>query len=162
MQTYSHPTATHSAKAGSTLRLNSGFTLIELMIAIIIIGIILKVAVPAYTSSVQKSRRTDAKAALLDLAGREEKYFSVANTYTTDPTVLFSSSTSAFPLNINSTGTSYYQLTAPVITAGSTSSAATYSITASAIGSQATDSCGNFTITNFGVTSVSTSTTGCW
>ena len=132
------------------------------MLVIIIIGILAKIAIPAYTASIQKSRRSDAKAALLDLATREEKYFSVANTYSTDPTVLFSSTTSAFPLNVNSSGTSYYVLTLPVITAGSTSTAATYSITASAMGSQAVDSCGNFTINNFGVTSVSTTTTGCW
>ena len=139
-----------------------GFTLIELMVTITIIGILIAVAVPVYNSSIQKSRRTDAKNALLDLATREEKYFSVSNTYSTDPTVLYSATSSAFPLTVQSSSTSYYVLTLPVITAASGSSAATFSISASATGTQATDSCGNFTLTNFGVTSVSTTASNWW
>jgi type IV pilus assembly protein PilE len=53
-----------------------GFTLVELMIVVVIASILLAVAVPAYTSSLRKSRRSDAKTALLDLAGREERYLS--------------------------------------------------------------------------------------
>jgi type IV pilus assembly protein PilE len=53
-----------------------GFTLVELMIVVVIAAILLSIAVPAYTSSLRKSRRSDAKTALLDLAGREERYLS--------------------------------------------------------------------------------------
>ena len=60
-----------------------GFTLIELMITMAIIGILAAVAFPAYNQSVVKSRRSDAKTALLDLAQREERYLSTANQYTT-------------------------------------------------------------------------------
>ena len=59
-----------------------GFTLIEVMIAVAIVGILVAVAFPAYNQSVRKSRRSDAKAALLDLAQREERYFSTTNQYT--------------------------------------------------------------------------------
>ena len=54
----------------------SGFTLIELMIVVVLASILLAIAVPSYMSQVRQSRRTEAKTALLDLAGREESYFS--------------------------------------------------------------------------------------
>jgi type IV pilus assembly protein PilE len=51
-----------------------GFTLVELMIVVVIVAILMSIAVPAYTSSLRKTRRADAKTALLDLAGREERF----------------------------------------------------------------------------------------
>jgi type IV pilus assembly protein PilE len=60
-----------------------GFTLVELMVVVVIASILLAVAVPSYLSQVRQSRRTDARTAILDLAGREERYFSTnASTYT--------------------------------------------------------------------------------
>ncbi|WGZ93030.1 MAG: type IV pilin protein [Candidatus Thiothrix putei] len=54
---------------------NQGFTLIELMITVAIVGILAAIAYPIYTASVQKSRRADAKVALMEIAQREESYF---------------------------------------------------------------------------------------
>jgi type IV pilus assembly protein PilE len=48
-----------------------GFTLVELMVVIVIASILMAIAIPSYKTSIRKSRRTDAKTALLDLAGRE-------------------------------------------------------------------------------------------
>jgi len=62
---------------------NAGFTLVELMVVVTIAAILIGVAVPAYQSQVRHSRRTDAKTALLDLAGREEKFLTLNNGYTT-------------------------------------------------------------------------------
>lgn len=59
-----------------------GFTLIELMIVVLIIGILAAVAIPAYQKYVTRATRTKATRALLDLAGREERYFYSSNTYT--------------------------------------------------------------------------------
>jgi len=53
-----------------------GFTLIELMIVVVIASILLAIAVPSYMAQIRQSRRAEAKTALLDLAGREERYFS--------------------------------------------------------------------------------------
>lgn len=62
----------------------TGFTLIELMIVVVIATILLSIAIPSYMSQVRESRRTEAKTALLDLAGREESYFSTnGSVYTT-------------------------------------------------------------------------------
>src|SRR5580692_8078769 len=65
-----------------------GFTLIELMVTVAIVGILATIAVASYQYEIQKSRRTDARSALMDLAGREEKLFSVTNAYSTDPVAL--------------------------------------------------------------------------
>jgi type IV pilus assembly protein PilE len=58
-----------------------GFTLIELIIAVIIIGILAAVVYPSYISQVRKTRRADAKIALTELAGLQENYFVENNGY---------------------------------------------------------------------------------
>lgn len=69
-----------------TSRSTAGFTLIELMVVIVIGSILLAVAIPSYQSQIRKSRRTDAKTAVLDLAGREERFFSTnGSAYTNAP-----------------------------------------------------------------------------
>ena len=54
----------------------SGFTLIELMITVAILAIIAAVAIPSYTSYVDRSKRAEARAALLDIAARQERFYS--------------------------------------------------------------------------------------
>jgi len=62
-----------------------GFTLIELMITIVIVGVIAAIALPGYQSSVRKSKRTEAKTELLQVMARQEQYFSENRTYTAVP-----------------------------------------------------------------------------
>jgi type IV pilus assembly protein PilE len=57
-------------------RSSLGFTLIELMVVVVIATILISIAVPSYMSQVRQSRRIEAKTAILDLAGREERYVS--------------------------------------------------------------------------------------
>ena len=59
----------------------NGFTLLELMIVVVIIGILLGIALPSYQSYVLKSNRTEARAALLDIAARQERYAAQNNKY---------------------------------------------------------------------------------
>src|SRR3954469_13542635 len=94
----------------SPRRAQCGFTLIELMITVAIIGILAAVAYPAYNSSVRKARRADAKTALLDLAQREERFMSTANTYSDKPSDLGYPNGTKFPLDVLTGGKAYYTL----------------------------------------------------
>lgn len=58
-----------------------GFTLIELMIVVAVIGILAAVAYPAYTDSVLKGRRAQARAALAELIQQQERYMTQRNCY---------------------------------------------------------------------------------
>ena len=64
-------------------RANAGFTLIELMIVVAIIGLLAAVAYPAYTDSVRKGNRAEARAALMNLLQQQERYLTQMNTYET-------------------------------------------------------------------------------
>ena len=58
-----------------------GFTLIELMITVAIVGILASIAYPAYTSSVQKGKRAQARASLVELLQQQERYMTQRNAY---------------------------------------------------------------------------------
>jgi type IV pilus assembly protein PilE len=141
-----------------------GFTLVELMIVIVIAAILLAITIPSYINHVRKARRVDAKTALLDLAGREERFFNTNNTYSSVPSDLGYNGT--LPMAIGSGSTSYYQVTTIAVTAGSAGPPMVppaYTITAIPTGDQVNDApCQNFTLYSTGQQTSSPSTTDCW
>ncbi len=151
-------------------RRRRGFTLIELIVAMVIAAILAAIAIPAYSSFVRKGRRTDAKSALLDLASLEERYFTTANTYSSAASALGYGS-AAWPITV---GSGFYQIAQPQVTGATapTSTApagapASYSITATAIGDQANDTdCATFTVDSAGDRTASTAgnavASSCW
>jgi len=64
-----------------SIRQEKGFTLIELMIVIAIVGILAAVAYPAYTESVRKTKRSDAFVSLLRAASMQEREYTQENAY---------------------------------------------------------------------------------
>jgi len=65
-----------------------GFTLIELMIVIMVVGILVGIALPGYQDSVRKSRRSAAQAAMLDIANRQQQFMLANRVYAADFTTL--------------------------------------------------------------------------
>jgi type IV pilus assembly protein PilE len=145
---------------------SSGFTLIELMVTVAIVTILATIAVTSYTSQVQKSRRTEAKSALLDLAGREERLFSTTNVYSSDESFLGYATVST-PMTNMTFGNNYYKLTAVVPDPSQAATIPSYILTAIPVAgqSQAGDTaCGSFSVNQLGVQTVSGTGTvaSCW
>lgn len=118
------------------LNKSAGFTLIELMIAVAILGILATVAFPSYQDHVRKSKRSDGQAALMDIMAKQERYYTDHNTYTSDLTDIGYGAAA----NVDTTE-GYYKVKAESCGSGLT---ACVKLTATAQGDQAND--GNLTL----------------
>lgn len=133
---------------------NHGFTLVELVIALTVLAVLAAIAVNSYRDYVLRSARTEAMAALAELAQRQEEYFSNRRTYTDSLSVLNFSATTPNDL---------YQLTIPSNTTTS------YELRATAINAQLEDeTCRIFELDDFGeryaedASPGNDTTTECW
>jgi type IV pilus assembly protein PilE len=125
----------------------SGFTLMELVMTVAIIAVLAAIALPLYTRYVIRSGRTDARAALTEVAARQERYRYGNPGY----------ATTLAQLGLGAT-TENGRYTISLADGG-----ATYTVSATPIGSQATnDACGILTITNLGVKGSANSDPECW
>ena len=96
----------------------SGFTLIELMITVAVVAILAAIAFPSYAMFMQKSRRGDAEATLMDIAQREQQYLLDTRTFAPDVVTLYGAN-AAIPADVSA----YYtiqicQTTAPCAAPG--------------------------------------------
>lgn len=130
-----------------------GFTLIEVLVTCVIVGVLAAIALPSYTNQIQKSRRSDAKSALVGAAGQMERYFTERGTYAT--ATLGSASTNVYP---STSQNGYYRLSLANLTAS------TYTLRATPAGAQLGDPCGTMTYTDQGVKGVTgtLSVSQCW
>lgn len=125
---------------------HSGFTLIELMIVVAIIGILAGIAYPSYLEYVARSRRADAMSSLHELAQAMERHYTVNGRYTAAggaaPALPFSES----PRDGNAR---YYDLSF----LPDSVSANTYTLRAVPKNAQAGDRCGTLNLTHTGLAS---------
>lgn len=150
------PQVFQSASSGRQFWL-AGFSLVELLVVLVIMGVLSAVALPAYTRYVQRGHRTEAMAALLESQHFMERYYSANGQYL--------SPANAVPLlpqrlqGIPSQGTVRYQLSVREATLNS------YVLQAVPEGSMARDVCGILTINQAGLRGVLNSTRSvaeCW
>ncbi|MGH8294044.1 MAG: type IV pilin protein [Steroidobacteraceae bacterium] len=141
-----------------------GFTLIELVIAIVVVAILAAIAIPSYRHAIEKSRRTDARTAVLDLAAREQRYYGTQNSFTTVFADLGYAPAGQMPTSVT-VGSGYYTVAlGPAIA----TDPPTFTVTATATGAQLDDTgCRTFTVDNTGLqkaydSSGNDNTTTCW
>lgn len=127
-----------------------GFTLMELMITVAIVGILAAIALPAYTSYIVKGKRAEARAVVLEAAQYMERQYSNQSQY--------QNSLPSRMLQVPSSGTANYNVT---VTATTTA----YTLTAAPQGSLASDDCGSLVLTNTGArtrTGTGLTDADCW
>ena len=142
-----------------------GFTLIELMVVVAIVGILASVAYPSFMGQVRKSRRSDAVAALSAVQQAQERYRANIPNYVTTASLL----TTAAPGGLNFRATelsegSYYSISVSTNSATGCTTGSCYTTTATAVSgkSQANDTgCTTLTVAVSNGTATNTPT-ACW
>lgn len=148
----------------------NGFTLIELMIVVAIIGILASIAYPSYQDSVMKSRRADVKGVLLGLTNAMERRFTETNRYcdaAAGGTAVANCGTATGDTGTPSIYTIPLETTSFYTVTISAATASSYTLRAERAGAQSTDKCGTLTLKHTGEKGVTSAATGvtaadCW
>jgi type IV pilus assembly protein PilE len=133
---------------GVFMQKQRGFTLIELMIAVAIVGIIAAVAYPNYIKYTQRTYRSEGIALLSDATARMERYYAQNNSYAATLATIGATTTSA---------SGKY-----VLTFVGTPTATAYKMQVTPQGKQADDACGTLSVDQAGTKASSKYASECW
>lgn len=132
-------------------RTSAGFTLIELMIVVVVIGILSAIAFPSYSAYVLRAQRAAAKTVLLDLASQQESHFADRKRYATSLSALGLAGNTMYALKDGSLNGSDHADATYQIAVASGATAARYTLTATPIHGQARDTrCGTLSLDSAG------------
>ena len=131
---------------------HQGFTLIELMIVVAIVGILSAIAYPSYAEYIRRGHRAEARAGLLQGAQWMERAATAKGTYPL---------AADFPAALKTVPNNRYDVSI------ASADGATFTLTATPKGAQVGDKCGNYTLANTGLRGAKGVTTGdivteCW
>lgn len=131
-------------------RIHRGFSLIELMIAVAIVAILSSIAYPVYISQIQRGKRAEVRAVLLEAQQFMERQYSARDQYSANLPARLQQS----PMQ----GSAAYSVTV-------TATVSAFTLTAAPVGAQASDKCKQLTLTNTGARGTNSTTsniTECW
>lgn len=147
------------------MKLQQGFSLIELMIVIAIVAILASVAIPSYNDHVVRGKRAKGKAFIMDIASMQERFFTENISYANG----FSTTATSVKLNTSDTGADgTYTITITGSPAGCAAGGATpctgYSLAAAPAGGHSDPDCGSLVYNHLGQKSVTgtASKEECW
>jgi type IV pilus assembly protein PilE len=133
------------------MRKQRGFSLIELMVTVAIVGTLAAIAIPSYSSYVRRSKRVDAKVALTGLSQQYERCYTRYNSYT--------NGNCNVTLGVDTPNKADTSAADP----GGTNDAQNFAIMATPKGDQVKDTaCGTFKLNSAGVKTVTGATANCW
>jgi type IV pilus assembly protein PilE len=147
-----------------------GFTLIELMIVIAIVGLISAIAIPRYQDSIRKARRAEARAQLLEVAQFMQRFYSIHDSFATSKAgakVTLPGELTMVPRTAAS-GSQSYDISFAAPADGATNPDLAYfkiQAVRKAGGPMDGDKCGDFTLENTGARNVLEATdtaANCW
>lgn len=137
-----------------------GFTLLELMIVVAVVAILSAIAYPAYQKYVLRSKRGEAKAALVELAQYMERNYTESNAYNKLGSGAAFTAASLPYSQVPKSGTVNYNITFDTLTASA------FTLKATPTGGQTADECGSLTVNQLGQNGVdnsnSASADNCW
>jgi type IV pilus assembly protein PilE len=147
-----------------------GFTLMELMIVVAIVGILASIAYPSYTDSVRKGKRAEGRAALTELLQQEERFMTQTNSYcafsNTSGTTTAAAGCTAVPFKTysgDSSASPAYYLSADACPPATTDAAAMKEcVRVSAVPNFADTEAGTLQILSTGTKTCSTGSSVCW
>lgn len=132
------------------MKRKKGFSLIELMITVVVVGIVAAVAYPSYQQYLRRGARAEAQAQMMDIAARQGQFLIDNRAY--------AASVAALGVSIPSSVSTKYTIAIATVAAPPT-----FTITATPVSgsSQASDTCGTLTLNSAGAKAASGTGT-CW
>jgi len=141
---------------GARNRAQLGITLIELMIVLVIVGILAGVAFPAYKAYVDRAKRSEGKALLMEVAARQERYYFDNNTYAANATFL------GYATTTPGSAEGHYRLVNPMAAGDSGSIQTSYRLAITPVAPHNDEDCGNLMLDSKGAETSTTGNAVCW